>query len=194
MRAMLSALDFRPFRRRLGKRFQADQRHQQHQTRRGSLRHPIRQVRTTRTTSLQATSTSYRRHWKTSQAPTPQTQPLSPVLRPKGVMSRQTPKTPSQRVFVSSIAISQHDRIADLRPQNRCTAHPSKPEHPRSAIQAVSITTRMIVGIGLRGRPAYAGVYPSNPQDHRSIHKSPRVCGGLPTTTPNRHQRGATQT
>ena len=90
MQAMMSALDFRPFRRRLGKRFQAD--HRQHQTRQGGLRHPIRQVRTTPTTSLQATSTSYRRHWKTSRAPTPQTRPLSPVLRTKGVMSRQNPK------------------------------------------------------------------------------------------------------
>ena len=69
-----------------------NQRHRQHQTRQGSLRHPIRQVRTTPPSSTQATSTPRRRHWKTSRAPTPQTQPLRPVLRPKGVMSRLKPE------------------------------------------------------------------------------------------------------
>ena len=92
MQVMMSALDIRPFQQRLGKCLQTDQRRRQHRTRQGSLRHPIRQVRTTPPASPQATSTPRRRHWKTNRAPTPQTRALSPVLRPKGVMSRQTPE------------------------------------------------------------------------------------------------------
>ena len=57
MQAMMSALDIQPFRRRLGKGLQANQRRQQHQTRQGSLRHPIRQVRTTPTTAPHAAGT-----------------------------------------------------------------------------------------------------------------------------------------
>ncbi len=79
------------------------------------------------------------------------------------------PKTPSQLVFVPSIAISQHDRIADLRPQHRCTAHPSKSDENGVASDHHTHTHTQR---NLHPRHVHQH-QTSNPQDQRSIHVVP---------------------
>ena len=44
------------------------------------------------------------------------------------------------------------------------------------------------------GRPVHTGVYPCRRAHTAARSQSPRVRAGLSTETPNRHQRGATQT
>ena len=103
-------------------------------------------------------------------------------------MSRQTPKnavTARICTLYGDFSARSDSRFTASAPMH--PTHPSKPGHPRSAIQAVSITTRndfclcrMIVGMGLRGRPAHAEVYLSTSATPGQWKCSPRVRGGLP--------------
>ena len=159
MRAMMSALDFRPFRRRL---WASDCRPTGQPTapatpkNRGSLRHPIQWIRTLPLTAPD-------NQLKTGK-PNTTTRALSPVLRPKGVIARQTPKnavTARICTLYRDFSARSDSGFTTSAPMHRT---PIKNGRKRGGFRSPQPYPK---------ESTSTPCPPSNPQDHRSIHVVP---------------------